>query len=218
VDIVQVLSLGYQRHLQGRLGLVISKHNRVQSKGKNNMLNKLNLKVSGIEGITDRSENERIQDATVSFLSKKNWDHMVTLNFISHTSKASAQRSLDRFIKKLNIRTFGKRSKQSVTLVAALETCHSGIHHYHILLKDPASRITNPDRQEKYDLKEAIRECWESTDSMTANIMMSCPDGESWFKPVTDSEGAVRYITKEILGNNQNVIQYNQFRPDGRRI
>lgn len=182
------------------------------------MLNKLNLNVSTTQSIKVEGENERNRAETIEYLSRNHWEYMVTLSFVGNVNETTAQWALDKFIKRLNIKTFAKRSKKSVILVPALETCKSGAYHVHLLIKDPTSRIENEKRRATFDLKATIRECWESVGRMTANVMKSCPDGSSWFKPVTDSEGAVRYITKEITKGNRCVIQFDQYRPDGRRI
>lgn len=83
-------------------------------------------------------------------------------------------------------------------------------------MQDPTEQI-NPMRQSTFDLKETIRNTWQSAHPSTAFIRLSSHNDEEWFKEIYQQRGIVEYITKEISEGRWDVIQYDLMNMSGRR-
>jgi hypothetical protein len=158
------------------------------------------------------------KSATVDYLKEHTWDYLITLNFNNIKCDITANSIVTKFYKKLNIATFGEKSRKSVKMAFSLERHKHEGYHLHILSEDPIERITNQDRKNKFNYKEIIKEQWEKADRGAARISLSCPDKKSWFKKIYDTEGIIEYITKEIKQGRSDVIQWDINNSTGYRI
>lgn len=159
----------------------------------------------------------RIKEETVKLITANDFKYLITLNLNDLKDELKTNYIIHKFIKLLNNEVFGKRSKKALNLVVSLERHTLGSYHVHILAENPVVRIENLERKLKFNFRILAKQCWESAGKETARISTSCPDGESWFKDITDPHGAADYICKEMDQGRADVIQWDACNLKGRR-
>ncbi|MBV2131856.1 hypothetical protein KRX52_03480 [Pseudomonas sp. MAP12] len=161
-----------------------------------------------------------IRRGAVEFAKDLDLKYLVTLNFNELRCKGTANLILGKFIKRLNVSIFGKRSQKAIICVPSIERHLGGCYHVHIAIEDPASRLREGVQNElsEGELKELIRMTWEGVDSRTASLRKSCPDDKSWFKKIDNQDGALSYISKQIGCAEQDAMQWDLFNKSGRRF
>lgn len=160
-----------------------------------------------------------LRNSTAKFiLNEFKVDYFVTLNFKYKTNKLDAELILKRFLKNLNRKIFGSRSRKSLVVVPSLEMHLYEGYHIHLLIEDPQQRALNSKTNlDENSLKELIRTTWQSASSATANLKQSCPDDKSWFKTINSSHGIANYITKQINSINKDTIAWDLANKTGYR-
>lgn len=85
-----------------------------------------------------------LRNSTAKFiLNEFKVDYFVTLNFKYKTNKLDAELILKRFLKNLNRKIFGSRSRKSLVVVPSLEMHLYEGYHIHLLIEDPQQRALN---------------------------------------------------------------------------
>ncbi len=155
---------------------------------------------------------QKLFKETSQFISKNNFDFFITLHFKNKVSKEHARKSLDKFIKKLNNELFGSRSSKSISQISAIEKntdCEN--YHIHIALKCPLSRIKNREHANVNYLKRCIKNAWRSADKSAATDELNLFDkNPKWIRLIYDNVGISEYISKQILNDHFDVIEWDK--------
>ena len=165
------------------------------------------------------SKKRSLFSSTCDYINQFRWDYFVTLNFNHTVNHQEAQQILRRFIKILNNRIFGCRSNKAINLIPSIEPHHTDGVHIHLLMEDPCHRMTKYQQARAICLSDAVRSAWESSDPSTAWISKSCPDGKSWFKPITETPWVLGgYLSKTLRYGYNDAVQWDMMITNGRRI
>lgn len=175
----------------------------------------LNFKVN--ESSYEELKRQSLIDAYANFLKGYGWNYFITLNFRRNIKEERAQEIAEKFVKKLNIEVFGKRSKKAVKLAVSIEKNMVSGYHLHVLAVDPSPRIGNKDKQYDFDFCDVVRKCWQDADASTALINLSSPDRHSWFQVIENENNVIRYVLKEMKQGRYECLQANLVNLEGRR-
>ncbi|MGR2740719.1 hypothetical protein ACUY1T_19925 [Billgrantia sp. Q4P2] len=162
--------------------------------------------------------NQRMLDSYAKLLKGHDWKYFITLNFRREVSESRAQEISERFVKALNVRIFGRRSRKALRLAVSIERNYSRGYHLHILAEDPSLRIENKEKRDGFFFRDEVRECWQNADVSTALIALSSPDGKSWFQVIENEDNVILYVLKEMKKGRYDCLQANTLNFDGRRI
>lgn len=159
------------------------------------------------------TDQEKIQlnlrGATVRYVSSCDYRFFITLTFRKKVSEDIADICIGKFIKTLNKRVFGNRSRKALKMVVCLEENSWDGYHYHIACQDPES-VSGKISGDAFI--SAARSIWEKLPGPTGKVSQSCPDGHSWFKEIYNPEGIALYMTKQIH-HRPSVVQWHKSNP-----
>ena len=165
------------------------------------------------------TSDQLLKSSIANYINLYEWDYFVTLTFKQPVSYEKSQSVIRKFIKLLNNELFGDRSHKAIHILPVIEPHLSKGFHVHLLLTDPLERMSTHQKQEIDSLKDAVQRCWKCSDSTTAWTHESCPDGASWFKPITETPEVLGYyLSKTIPYGNQEAIQWDMAIVDGQRL
>lgn len=131
---------------------------------------------------------------------------MVTLTFASPdgVSHALASRLFGRFVRQLRDVAVRKGSRNKIPLAPVIEDSKEQLRsqgkalgdregtHIHVLMK---LRTRDP-----YAYKNKVLKAWKNTNRLCGDPLVSCPNSDEWFVPITDTEMLARctgYILKK---------------------
>ena len=157
-------------------------------------------------------------DSYAELLKGHGWKYFITLNFRREVNEGRAQEISERFVKSLNVRIFGKRSRKALRLAVSIEKNYSRGYHLHVLAEDPSPRIENKEKRDSFVFRDVIKGCWQNADVSTALVELSSPDGKSWFQVIENEDGVIFYVLKEMKKGRYDCLQTNTLNLDGRRV
>lgn len=169
------------------------------------------------DGALEEFRNQRMLESYVEFLKGHGWKYFITLNFRREVKEARAQEISARFVKSLNIRIFGGRSRKAVIIAVSIEKNFSGGYHLHILTEDPSPRIERKEKRDGFVFRDVVKECWQNADASTAMVTLSSPDNKSWFQVIESEDSVIRYILKEMRRGRFDCLQTNIVNLNGQR-
>lgn len=181
-----------------------------------------NSAVTGIVLTNEEKNKINYEKEVIQWLDSYSWDYFLTLTF-SHPVKdrIAVSIAIEKFIDKLSTKAFGTRSNKRIVSFPVIEHGNDGKSlHVHMIIQNPAPNIVNPNRREKFNLRDAVIESWINASSSAGNPALTATNDE-WMKPVTESEIAIKYMIKQIdptLREHDNPIVCDQLSLDGRRI
>lgn len=124
----------------------------------------------------------------ITDMSSVDWDWFVTLTFAKEQTDYDKVSQMLRRLVDLISRDIYKRNKsRRLTHFTIIEIDRSGKYHAHMLVQQPKDRDV--------ELKELFRNHWQRI-SGTVTQKSDSTDSE-WFKPVTDVNRLIDYLTKD---------------------
>lgn len=159
--------------------------------------------ISQIEKLLDdelqSSRKSRYLNGLKSWVDKIEPDLLVTLTFKnSSTTENFATNTLKCWLKIVSQSIYGRYSKNKIVVIPFIERNSSNGIHFHLLIKEPVT-------QRKVNIKEIFKAKWLKLDGAGyASFKAKSSDGnEQWFKPITDQNTLVEYLSKQT--NNQQI-------------
>ena len=161
----------------------------------------------------------KLFEETSSYVSQNNFDFFLTLHFTKEVTKQQARSALEQFLKNINKKLFGSRSFKSLSQISAIEkNKESESFHIHMVIKCPLNQIKNKENANFNHLKKCIKESWGSACKLAATDELNLSEkSPEWIKPIYDNVGISSYISKQILGNHLDVIEWDKANIKGKR-
>tara|TARA_R110001592_G_scaffold270153_1_gene536450 strand:- start:4519 stop:5025 length:507 start_codon:yes stop_codon:yes gene_type:complete len=162
---------------------------------------------------------EKLFNETSNYVSQNNFDFFITLHFKKEVTKQQARNALDQFLKNINKQLFGYRSFKSLSQISAIEkNRESESFHIHMVIKCPLSQLKKRENANYNYLKKCIKDSWGSASKLTATDELNLSEkSPEWIKPIYDNVGISSYISKQILNNHFDVIEWDKMNVTGKR-
>lgn len=135
--------------------------------------------------------------------------------YLSNISEKRAKAALKKFVIKLNIALYGRRSKKAVKMASFLEGDGIKNRHFHILMTVPDEYLDDGID----DFKSVVVDCWLKSDQMAGNPYVGGAENNDWFEdvPVDADADFVSYSLKELrYGAEPFLVELSNF--SGRKI
>mgnify|MGYP003149101322 FL=1 len=157
---------------------------------------------------------ETVKEWIVSY----EWDYFLTLTFKHPVyDKVKVSKAIEKFINRLSSLAFGSRSKKRIKAFSTIESgsLDSSLH-VHMMVQDPRPLMLKENRCENFNLRNSVIESWLKSSS-SAGHPASTGSSDEWMKKVTDVEGCIGYMVKEVGNNLDNCIAWDQLNLKGRK-
>lgn len=150
------------------------------------------------------------------------WDWFITLTFKHPVKdKIRASKAIEKFINNLSGKAFGSRSDKRVSSFSVIEYgMFEDSFHVHMIIKDPEADIVNPERRDKFKLRDAVIESWVQASSSAGNPALASGNDE-WLKKVDNVSITIDYMLKQLdptLSADGNPVAWDQLNLNGRRV
>lgn len=150
-------------------------------------------------------DTQRVRNGWIDFVRRNNFTDFLTLNFNRRATPMMGRTQLGHFLQRLDRYLIGPRYAKHVgrrTFGLAFPEHVTSNFHFHCPLKfNHPSPMANP------SFKDLVSLFWKQ----------EVPSGTTDIRPIYDSAGLARYISKELLKLErfQNVILFSEFWPEG---
>lgn len=175
-----------------------------------------------VQGIVLKEEERRkliFRKEVVDWVIQMDWDYFLTLTF-KHPVKdpVIASKAVEKFLNNLSSKAYGSRSNKRITAFSVLEKGYFDPSlHIHMLIKDPEPYILNSERRENFNLRNGVIESWLQASSYSGNPALTAAN-DDWIKSIGEIKAVAEYMTKQIDPNLDNLIVWDQFSIDGRKL
>lgn len=146
------------------------------------------------------------------------WSYFLTLTFKHPVyDDIKASKAIEEFINELSSLAFGSRSKKRIVAFSTIERDSlDNALHVHMMIQDPTPFILNENRRDEFDIRSSIIVSWLKSSSSAGNPALTGGDSE-WMKEISDVEGCIGYMVKEVKNNLNNCIAWDQLSLKGRK-
>ena len=160
------------------------------------------LLLTNLEHERDTSQKSKYVNELKHWVSTISPDHLITLTFRNNsTGEKYAIDSLNHWLKMVNRSIYGRRSKKRMVVLPFIERNSNNGVHFHLMIRKPIS-------ERQVNVKDILKEKWlrlKGTGYATFNAK-SENGTEEWFKPITDQNVLVDYLSKQTDNQKQDSL------------